>query len=148
MKRLRKTFALAGVMTLFALPLTATPAAAAAGCHLTTCAGKTPASQGCTTDAYPIATTYVEDGLSTGASRPQVNLYYSPACQSVWGEYDDNDNDPNVQIMINTESQYGALVATPLLETPGEYVQTTMYSWDTSIRMCGWVGDDGCTGWR
>jgi hypothetical protein len=130
--------------------------AAAASCHAESCVGKSPSGYGCTDDGYRVAG-FVVTGTTVpeGARKPDVDLWYSPACEAAWGHYFSTLTNENRQVTVEWLAPYGGL-ANPAdflqIRTfePGEFV-TTMVAWNNSIRICahpsGATGST-CTGWR
>jgi hypothetical protein len=129
--------------------LPAQPASAAVGCTYTACEGHLATAEGCDADAYPIASALVNDPAVPVP--PQLDLWYSPACRAVWGEYVTTDTSQFQHIYLTVQAQYGGVSTTPVDLTvdgqDGDY-RTTMISWNNSIRFCGGLGTSSCTGWR
>jgi hypothetical protein len=129
---------------------------AAVSCRAETCIGKTPAGQGCTADGdkvagFPVTGSTVPDGVR----KPDVDLWYSPACDAAWGHYYSTLVDELRQVNVQWLAPYGGLRGendTVEIRTfvAGEFF-TTMVPWKNSLRICAHPsGDTGttCSGWR
>ena len=145
------------VSTLFALVGVVAPAgsASAAPCTRTGCNGKMAATVGCTTGAYAIGFFDRVDGNDPDGKVKHGELWYSPDCGAMWGEYHTEWTNDTASIRLNWQPTYGGMTQTAAaikVSGAGYYI-TTMFSWEYSLQLCGAVRfdfpeDDTCTRWR
>lgn len=133
-----------------------TGASAAVGCTRTGCNGKAASSNGCTSDAYAISTFSRVDGNDPGQTVAHGDLYYSPACGAIWGDYTATYFGDGSTLRLDWQPTYGGLNQNSFTKTvsgEGNYV-TTMVSWEYSVQLCASSptpnpeGNATCTLWR
>ncbi|MFC0029031.1 hypothetical protein ACFFMM_05760 [Micromonospora chaiyaphumensis] len=129
--------------------------ASAAGCTRTGCNGKLASANGCMTGAYAISSFDRVDGNDPDGKMKHGDLFYSPACGAMWGDYTSEWAADTATVRLDWQPTYGGLLQTAASVTasgPGHYV-TTMFSWEYSLQLCASVRSDGldpdtCTSWR
>lgn len=156
MKKLR-TAALAA-LTCASLVGALAPAtsASAVGCTRTGCNGKVASANGCTTGAYAISSFTRIDGNDPNGSVAEGDLWYSPACGAMWGDYTATYSGDISTLRLDWQPTFGGMKQTAtslLVNGNGNYV-TTMFSWEYSLQLCASSptgnpdGNDTCTAWR
>ncbi|MCX5069165.1 hypothetical protein OOJ91_25305 [Micromonospora lupini] len=136
--------------------LTPTAAAAAPGCTRTGCNGKVASANGCTSDAYAVSSFSRVDGNDPEQTVAHGDLYYSPACGAMWGDYTATFFGDTSTLELDWQPTYGGLnqkAQSILISGVGNYV-TTMVSWEYSVQLCASSptgnpdGNATCTVWR
>jgi hypothetical protein len=147
---------LAGMMGIVAVTVTVAvtpsePVWGAPPCRASTCDGLNPVAAGCTADAYAVGGADFPDPDST--LRPAaLDIYYSPGCQTAWGEFNTTANN-QVQLNFIAELEYGGpayyLPAPAVTAGAGSY-DTAMSLWSQSFQFCANEGAavSACTTWR
>lgn len=125
-----------------------TPASAAVHCDGSGCNGKKITDTDCMTRAY--ATSGVQVTNSAKKVVATVDLWFSPSCHAMWGEYNATDADVFASVDLETQPEYGGVNVqrfSELLRGPG-HITTTMTDWQQSVRVCASGGTTNCTGWK
>ncbi|MET7468464.1 hypothetical protein ACFYON_12985 [Micromonospora sp. NPDC005686] len=155
-KKMRKTATAALICAGLVAALSPATAAAAAGCSRTGCNGKMASANGCVTGAYAIASFSRVDGNDPDDNVAHGDLYYSPTCGAMWGEYNAAWFGDVSTLRLDWQPTYGGLNQTATsvqVSGVGNYV-TTMVSWEYSLQWCASSptgnpdGNDTCTAWR
>ncbi|MEU8375211.1 hypothetical protein AB0C22_19075 [Micromonospora sp. NPDC048894] len=133
-----------------------TAPAAAASCSRTGCNGKMASANGCITGAYAISSFSRVDGNDPDGTVAHGDLYYSPACGAMWGDYTATYFADGSTVRLDWQPTYGGLTQTAAslsVNGSGNYV-TTMFSWEYSLQLCASSpsgnpeGNETCTAWR
>ncbi|MER5702289.1 hypothetical protein ABT023_10095 [Micromonospora sp. NPDC002296] len=156
MKNLRTAALTALTCASLVAALSPAASASAASCSRTGCNGKLASANGCMTGAYAISSFTRVDGNDPGGTVAHGDLYYSPACGAMWGDYTATYFADSSTVRLDWQPTYGGLTqrATSVaVNGIGNYV-TTMFSWEYSLQLCASTptgnpsGNDTCTAWR
>ncbi|MEV6814673.1 hypothetical protein [Micromonospora sp. NPDC051296] len=116
--------------------------------------------QGCLDGAFAITGFTLRDPDVTQQSRG--DLYYSPACKAMWGDFTVYETYSPLFPQLWTQPEYGGvnqLAASTTMYGPGNFT-TAMVDWQQSVKFCAshngvdpdmdWdsQGYNACTGWR
>lgn len=118
------------------------PVMASVGCTGTSCVGHDASDMGCDDDQMQMGTAPPE--VDNG--RRDVILYYSDACQALWGYYFTTSDDSSGGFAVYSQAVYGGREAAveiyPLAYQADIY--TTMVQWSQSTKACfQWIpGED------
>ncbi|MFG3553254.1 hypothetical protein ACGGAQ_02580 [Micromonospora sp. NPDC047557] len=131
-------------------------ASAAPACTRTGCNGKMASANGCLSGAYAISTFSRVDGNDPNGNVAHGDLWYSPACAAMWGEYNTAYFGDGSTVRLDFQPTYGGMNQTATsvrVNGSGNYI-TTMVSWEHSVAFCASSatgnpdGNDTCSTWR
>jgi hypothetical protein len=135
MRRLVRVFVCAALLAVATVVAAPSAVSAAAGCWGNGCEGELAANFGCQDDAYVVASVTVP--AVQAPNRAEMDLWYSPACHAVWGEYYTTYSPDSRDIGLYSSDSYGSVEHNVRVAVigQGDY-RTTMTGWDGSVKAC------------
>lgn len=100
------------------------------------CVGSRVEDTNCGLEKYPVGAAKVRDLGATDES--PADLWYSPMCKTVWGEYTSTNPDQLRYLQLWSEDEYGGKNVRPYqasLQASG-FHETTMVSSSGSVKFC------------
>jgi hypothetical protein len=128
-----------GVVTLGAVVGVTVPASAAQAASPfcpNGCVGSRVEDTNCGVDKYPVVSARVRDLDATDYS--PADMWYSPLCKTVWGEYSPKNSDQVRYIQLWAQDEYGGKNTLPYqgASQSSDFQETTMVSSSGSIKFC------------
>jgi hypothetical protein len=129
------------VLLLSAAAITPSQPVFAAGCRAETCDTKWPGEQGCRDDQRAMASL----NIYISASSDRVTVYFSPACQATWADFQTDAQDTFLHFQLWVQPQYGGIEREPRNSAGDNYTKvagttnlyrTVLASWNYSVKAC------------